>query len=842
MKYPFFTDQISKKLLVKFKFAFLVILFLNIFLCNVCHAQNVSDFTELNDVDFPLEKIYLHIDKTLYTAGDDLWFKVYLVDADTHKPDALSSVVYVDIISSLSEILSSRTIKIDEGCGNGDFKLPIDLGSGEYTVRAYTTHMRNFDDALFFRKKIYINSVRQNISEIKDSIPEEVIEGNNNYITEIPKPDVQFFPEGGYLVCGFLNQIGIKIVGTDGKGMDISGTIVDNTFKKVAEFSTLKFGLGMVKMIPREGEKYKVGILYNGIEYFYDLPDALINGVIMQVTEDKDFYKVIVFSSFENGVGNFTFISTQKNKVVSITKIPGNDFGKKLIIPKNVFNEGIAQFTLIDDNNIPLCERMVFVEASDSVLKVNLVKSKKEYGIRELVELDIFLEQPVQIKPEANMSAAVAQFPATQENYALDIKSHLLLKSEIRGEIEQPGYFFHSSDPQRKKILDLLMMTQGWRRFIWNDSLKTNAPALTHPTETGLRLEGAVAKFYNRRKQKKAIISLTCDNNDEFSQYETNADEHGHFKFENITFWDSTSIVIQAKDNKGKESSKENPGNYYIEMDSLSPPIELADRNFYDSTSEIFNHNYPVSSLSTGEIDSLFIVKDGDILLDEVLVTGKKIDRIAKKRLLYKEPSHHVNFEKLRDQVPNQNVLNALNGRIPGFEVRGNTVVFRGGRSTTKEPGGILFLLDGFPVSMETILSVPIMNIHFVDMLRGPKATIYGSMATNMVVAVYTLDAEDILDFAETKERKGIISFIHPGFSKAREFYVPVYTRDKSTQKIQDNRSTLYWNPAIKLDEQGNSKVSFYTSDLPATYKIVLEGISTEGEIINSETFFDVNK
>ncbi len=101
-----------------------------------------------------------------------------------------------------------------------------------------------------------------------------------------------------------------------------------------------------------------------------------------------------------------------------------------------------------------------------------------------------------------------------------------------------------------------------------------------------------------------------------------------------------------------EKDSKENPGNYYIEMDSLPPPIELADRNYNDSISEIFNYKYPVSSLTMEEIDSLFMVKDGDILLDEILVSAKKKDRIAKKRLLYKEPNHHVNFDELRDHVP----------------------------------------------------------------------------------------------------------------------------------------------------------------------------------------------
>ncbi|MBK6284261.1 MAG: hypothetical protein IPF54_17940 [Draconibacterium sp.] len=174
MKHNSLTNLISKQLTFKFSFAFIVVLFS----FKVCYSQEVSDFARLRNANFPQEKIYLHIDKTLYTAGDDLWFKVYLVDAGTHKPEALSTVVYVDLLNPLFEIVTTKTIKIDEGCGNGDFKLPIDLGSGEYTVRAYTTYMRNFDDAFFFRKKIYIKQVIQIISEPRDSIQENIIAGS----------------------------------------------------------------------------------------------------------------------------------------------------------------------------------------------------------------------------------------------------------------------------------------------------------------------------------------------------------------------------------------------------------------------------------------------------------------------------------------------------------------------------------------------------------------------------------------------------------------------------------------------------------------------------------------
>ena len=185
------------------------------------------------------------------------------------------------------------------------------------------------------------------------------------------------------------------------------------------------------------------------------------------------------------------------------------------------------------------------------------------------------------------------------------------------------------------------------------------------------------------------------------------------------------------------------------------------------------------------------------------------------------------------------NALQILNGRIPGLHIYGNKVFLRGiGYSSGKD--SVLFLLDGIPVEQETALSVPVSQIHFVDVLMpGPKTIIYGGPGANGVIAVYTIDAEDMLSNANPRERKGIINFTHPGFSKAREFYTPVYTSEESKQK-PDYRTTLYWNPTLKLDEQDKAKISFYTSDVPSVYKVVLEGISSEGDIFHSETSFSV--
>jgi putative transposon-encoded protein len=384
------------------------------------------------------------------------------------------------------------------------------------------------------------------------------------------------------------------------------------------------------------------------------------------------------------------------------------------------------------------------------------------------------------------------------------------------------------------------MMTQGWRRYIWNEPQIKDTAFVFQP-ETGLRFEGTITKFGNRNKSAKAVVSLTCNNQNEFSQYETDADENGHFKFDGIAFEDSTSVIIQAK--RSKKEEKNSGMNYYIELDKLTPPKEPAWLYSKSSVSEITNHNYPKPSRTLKELDSLYSADKGDILIKEVIVPGKKPDRIAEKRTLYREPSYSLNIGESNSQYGFMNVLQIINNYFPGLEISGTNAYSRVRSETDPQKSGknkYLYLLDGIPSDKETILSIPLSEIHFIDYLRkGAKTTIFGAPGAMGVIAVYTLDAEDMLNNIKPRERKGIMNYTHPGFSKAREFYTPVYSSEKSKQK-PDYRTTLYWNPTLKLDEQDKAKISFYTSDVPSVYKVVLEGLSSEGDIIHSETSFTV--
>jgi uncharacterized protein YfaS (alpha-2-macroglobulin family) len=89
-------------------------------------VEGQAQTPSVNDSLMVMEKVYLHVDRDSYFAGEDIWFKAYLIEALDHLLTNHSQNLHIELISSASKIISSRVIRIDSGLGNGDFKLPLD--------------------------------------------------------------------------------------------------------------------------------------------------------------------------------------------------------------------------------------------------------------------------------------------------------------------------------------------------------------------------------------------------------------------------------------------------------------------------------------------------------------------------------------------------------------------------------------------------------------------------------------------------------------------------------------------------------------------------------------------
>lgn len=77
-----------------------------------------------------------------------------------------------------------------------------------------------------------------------------------------------------------------------------------------------------------------------------------------------------------------------------------------------------------------------------------------------------------------------------------------------------------------------------------------------------------------------------------------------------------------------------------------------------------------------------------------------------------------------------------------------------------------------------------------------------------------------------------LVSFKLLGYQEPQEFYVPRYDVDSVRQDSRyDERTTIYWNPVVKVQRGKKARVSFYTADTYGTYSVIVEGVTRDGAV-----------
>ncbi|NJM25974.1 MAG: hypothetical protein HC859_11305, partial [Bacteroidia bacterium] len=444
-------------------------------------SQSFAQTAELNELKQAFEKykqtvlqekIYLHTDREFYVAGEYMWFKVYAVDASLHRPLDVSHVCYVEVLDRANTVVAQAKVALDHGTGTGSLFLPATVDTDNFTVRAYTRWMKNFDPAYYFHKTITIvNTFR--------SLPEKSA-ASRQQIT------ASFFPEGGYLVEGLKSKVGVQVQNNNREGVSFHGLIIDQHSDTVARFSSLKFGLGQFHFTPRPDAIYTAIIRADGnvVEKFA-LPAAKANGYVLQLADSLDELMVFVRTK---GVSGNVYLLAHTREVTKAAIVQPLANGETLFrVKKQSLDDGISHLTLFDHNRQPVCERLYF-RKPESTLNFEVDAEQEEYGIRRKVALGLSTTSDVPV----TASVAVYELDSLTSSTPLDINTYLLLLSDLQGGIESPAYYLNASGADGAVATENLMLTHGWRRFSW-DSIRTQPAFAFVPEIEGHILEGKIA-------------------------------------------------------------------------------------------------------------------------------------------------------------------------------------------------------------------------------------------------------------------------------------------------------------------------------------------------------------
>jgi len=513
--------------------------------CLSLHGYCQNDNSVINNVvsglkplsgNHIIEKAYLHFDKPYYAAGDTMYFKAYVTLGEHFDLSKLSSVLHVDLVGPENAIIKSIKMQLFNGVAWGDFSLPYALHEGNYRVRAYTNYMQNAPD-YFFDKTIPIGSVMNT-----------GMAANNTSSAQSSKADMQFFPEGGELVSAMVSKVAFKAIGTNGLGLDIKeGTVIDNTNSPIASFKSSHLGMGMFYLMPEEGKTYKAKITFaDGTKGMFDLPAAMSKGIALAVKDTLGKMSVEIHT-------NRAYFQDNQNKNINIVIYGGgfvNTVNARLDsrrlsmdIPNSQFPSGVVRVTLFSQSGDPLSERLLFLKNPD-MINLTLTGNKSVYGKRDRVSLTLNAKDKG-VNAEGHFSVSVIdenKIPFDENNEAT-ILTYRLLTSELKGYIEQPNYYFLQNTDQTAADLDVLMLTQGYRRFTWKQLLDDRDAAFTYVPEKALEITGT-AKTTSGSPVSGMDVMLTSTSSN--SMLGDKTDKDGKFKFNIPSFPDSALLTLQA--------------------------------------------------------------------------------------------------------------------------------------------------------------------------------------------------------------------------------------------------------------------------------------------------------
>jgi hypothetical protein len=778
-----------------------------------------------NKITLFFEKVYLHTDKSFYSSGDDLWFKAYLVNAISNIPMETSSNLYVDLISSDAQIMEHKLIRLTAGFGFGDFQLKDSIPGGTYKIRAYTNWMRNFGDFFLFEKEIKIYS----IPNIKPNLVHSIK----------PKPTIQFFPESGSLISEALNNVAFKALDENGNGCNTNGAIVTNNNDTLSWFNSSFLGMGTFAFIPIAGQKYfAVGTINNTQPFKIELPEPLVKGYAIQVS-DRD-----TASFFVSIITNQQTIANNPNQMMILngmshgkSSFTGNfiikDVKTDIRIPKKNFKNGVACITLYDSLVRPHCQRLMYISKKNNI-NISITPDKPDYKPREKVTLHIKVADATGLPVKTNLSLSVTDTEQVPDNWG-NIVSYLNLESEIKGKIEKPDLYFDPSNPQRNRQLDLLMLTQGWRDFIWR-KLKDTTISIKYMVEPGISLTGRVRQKFADNPIPDANVTLYAPSGVNGKLFSTKTQANGKYYFDGIEFFGRQKVTLTVANVKGKRSG-------WILLDNPQEVTYPIVPFYYPNDTSIVKTSFANNALNRKNTLKKYTLTD-TIHLDEVVISSKSIKEEKQNTEFISEGGTIDYSYKITPEDAMMDIGTYMATKIPKAQistdateegpVAANRILIR--NYGKLEPPR--FVLDGFPFEKGNLTDESViynLSMEDIDRIVVGSFDIRSIGSTGgYVIGIYTKTN------TSPKNKFYTLSQMYPGYYEAKNFYSPVYPETTGSQSKPDLRTTIYWNPIITTNENGECTATFYNSDKKTKIRFSIEGLTDNGTPLSITNSYQV--
>ena len=845
------------------------------------------------------EKVYLHFDNTGYFMGEKMWFTAYVVRADGHRSGIRSRVLYVELLNPSGDVVQRRKLKIDgRGHAHGDLSLDSLYGAGFYEVRAFTRYMSNWGGAACFSRVFPVFRTPPTPGAYEPVMDER------SYRRRLPdfreadtlqrsRLNVSFYPEGGRLVSGLRSRVAFQVSDGSGRHVQAEGELLDGSGRVVCRGSSDSTGRG-VFTVPSscDGLRFRLRDTRGRIKEF-PLPAPSSEGCVLELPpcfDDSLRFSVRGTAPYRDRLLGYMLMNYGRVWTCDTFRV-GSGYHKSYL--RDSLPEGVNQLTVFDGSGRILCERLFFLFPKPSPSDTIGIKS-------ETARLTPCGKVRLRLR---SVPGSVFSFSAMDGGTVFNgrgpsVKSWLLLSSEVKGYIEDVGYYFESDDSVHRRASDLLMLVQGWRRYDWEElsGYRPRSPGEWRPVEDMLYITGHLRSVKKSLPVDGIPIKVYVYSGGSYTDGEMLTDSAGRYAFSLPDVWGEWNLQLKAGVKKLKSR-------YLLTVDRrfgpparrLSPyecralPVLPSDLPLLPDTMEF--DTLPLLSLS----ERLHKLPEVDVKAKRRFTDGARAAWATEKRGQYwadvyydcdEETERYLDEGKeiplFKDWFMGRVEFADLNNLLffPGIDVKGaltpvelavakDTLVREGGGLSDEEEeteaianGGecqdedyigrykghpIVWILDNVyaggggklamkvPVGAKTKkndVSFPV----FLDEAKSVYITEDPGASASYHYPPFAEEVATVFVYSHgastRRSEKGVRRTYFQGYNVPSTFEMPDYSL---MPPAEDFRRTLYWNPDVRMDENGEAIIEFYNNSSCREIRISAEGVTPDGRCIFNE-------
>lgn len=810
-------------------------------------VRNIATFNHL----FPQEKVYLHFDNTAYYLGETMWFKAYVVNSTSNLPTQLSKVLHVELLSPEGRIMETQKLKIENGQCSGQFSLTHLIHAGFYEVRAYTRLMLNWDNEVMFTrvfplynypreesKEMFYNTPKMHLLSSTQSLP--------NYRPKAKKSEqinLTFFPEGGHLVEGLSSNVAFLVTDDSGNPLNnIEGIIYNDKNESLCNFRTLHNGMGKFQFTPQPEESYRAEILFQDKKQTFKLPKASPQGYVITLNalrKDRIFIQLSRSKEIapQHPLG---LCGMCRGKITFFTPITWDKENRFMVdINRSELPAGVNQFAVFDSEGTIYLERMAFIWPNNKI-NFSYHTNQETFTGKENVKMEIQLTDEHQTPIETTFSVSVRDSETdTPSPRTSNMQQNLLLESDIKGYIKDIDYYFEADDQIHRMATDLLLSTQGWSRYEWQQMKKPKEFIVNHPIEEGIMVVGQLRSTFRKRIKKNSEIKIWILSEDGTYRNQKGScftDSLGKFAFVAEDFEGRWKMFIHTKENdKRKEMRVDLDRNFSPTARSIAP-IEK----------QLFTPLYNKDS------DSSIVVIEDEEQTDKVMGHKRRWENLlptvnikaknlweSKEMMRWHNIIIDLNDERERMNDTGEDYLKLFYEWLEETNSYFSYSADTGNFTATYKNRPVIFASHraGTPtwLSANGGVSINVENLTMNDLdaiaisdKPGVGLALFTDTLIDERTVIISLFVKESYFTQEHDDRKGERKTFLKGYSPKRQFYMPDYSMTALPEE-KDYRRTLYWNPDVKTDSNGRANIEFYNTETCRKMKVSIATLTSGG-------------